>query len=154
MSNEKVYTLQQVTFLITDGKHGDCQNEDNSGYYFVSCKDVKEGQILYQQSRQITEKDFLETHKRTRFEPNDILLTNSGTIGRMAIAKDIPETYRTTFQKSVAIIKPNLDIVDPQWLYYYLNSEVKNIDNLAGGSAQKNLLLKDLRALKISVPPL
>src|SRR5690554_4318347 len=37
-----LYTrLQTITSLITDGKHGDCRNEDNSGYYFLSAKDIQ-----------------------------------------------------------------------------------------------------------------
>lgn len=36
-------TLKDLTLNITDGKHGDCQNQENSGYYFISCKDVYEG---------------------------------------------------------------------------------------------------------------
>ena len=28
--------LGDLCSLITDGKHGDCRNEDNSGYYFIS----------------------------------------------------------------------------------------------------------------------
>ena len=37
--------LKDICHLITDGKHGDCQDEENSGFYFISCKDVKEGFI-------------------------------------------------------------------------------------------------------------
>ena len=107
-------TLAQLTLNITDGKHGDCVNESGSGYYFISCKDIANGNINYENARQITKKDFLETHKRTVLEPNDILVTNSGTIGRMAFVKDIPLTYRTTFQKSVAIVKPDSNKILPR----------------------------------------
>ena len=147
-----IYTLQAITDFITDGKHGDCQNQDDSGFYFISSKDIKDGNINYHDARQITENDFLETNKRTRFEPDDILLTNSGTIGRMAIAKNIDETKRTTFQKSVAIIKPNKNKVLPLWLYYYLKANIHILGDIASGAAQKNLLLKDIRAFKINVP--
>jgi type I restriction enzyme S subunit len=34
--------LQEVTTLITDGKHGDSPNQPNSGYYFLSAKDVRD----------------------------------------------------------------------------------------------------------------
>ncbi len=146
-----IYTLQAITDFITDGKHGDCQNQDDSGFYFISSKDIKDGNINYHGARQITENDFLETNKRTRFKPDDILLTNSGTIGRMAIAKNIDETKRTTFQKSVAIIKPNKNIVLPLWLYYYLKANIHILGDIASGAAQKNLLLKDIRAFKINV---
>ena len=97
-------TLGDLCSLITDGKHGDCRNEDNSGYYFISCKDVRDGRINYENARQIVHGDFAETHRRTDLKPGDVLLTNSGTIGRLAIAPDDEKTPRTTFQKSVAIL--------------------------------------------------
>ncbi len=146
------YTLQAITDFITDGKHGDCQSQDNSGFYFISSKDINDGNVNYHDARQITENDFLETNKRTRFEPGDILLTNSGTIGRMAIAKNIDETRRTTFQKSVAIIKPNKKRTLPLWLYYYLKGNINILIDIASGAAQKNLLLKDIRAFKVNLP--
>jgi len=147
-------TLQDACLLITDGKHGDCQNEEGSGYYFISCKDVREGWVDYSGARQITEADYRDTHRRTQLEPNDILITNSGTIGRMALVPARPETYRTTFQKSVAIIKPNQDKAVPKWLYYYLMASRDALIAWAGGTAQKNLLLRDLRAFEVHLLPL
>ena len=143
--------LKDIAINITDGKHGDCANEEHSGFYFVSCKDVHDGAIHYDNARQITEKDFIDTHKRTMLEPNDILITNSGTIGRMALVKDIPQTYKTTFQKSVAIIKPNQEIVRPSYLYYSLINCVSQFINKSNGSAQKNLLLGTMREFKIKI---
>ena len=143
--------LQDVSLNITDGKHGDCESEDNSGYYFISCKDVYDGYIHYKKARQITERDFREAHKRTMLEPNDILITNSGTIGRMAFVKEIPETYKTTFQKSVAIVKPNQEIVRPAYLYYCLLNCVTQFVNQSNGSAQKNLLLGTMRNFKFQI---
>src|SRR5467141_1777146 len=99
----EVRRLDQLTLYITDGKHGDCENQKNSGYYFISCKDVDGKRIHYENARQITQLDFEESHKRTRLALGDILLTNSGTIGRLAIARDPNLVPRTTFQKSVAI---------------------------------------------------
>lgn len=147
-------TLQDICLLITDGKHGDCQDEDGSGFYFVSCKDVRDGWIDYSGARQITEADYLDTHRRTQLEADDIVITNSGTIGRMALVPNVPETNRTTFQKSVAIVKPNQKKVVPQWLYYSLMANRDALIGWAGGTAQKNLLLRDMRAFNVYVPPL
>lgn len=138
--------------LITDGKHGDCEDEINSGYYFASVKDLSKGEIIYDNVRQITKKDFEETHRRTNLSEGDILLTNAGTIGRMAIVKDLPETKRTTFQKSVAILKPNTKIAKTYFLFSLLKSNSRSIIDLAGGSTQSNLLLGDLRNYKIKYP--
>jgi type I restriction enzyme, S subunit len=148
-------TLQDICLLITDGKHGDCQNEESSGYYFLSAKDVRNGTLIYENARQITKEDFLQTHKRTQLEPLDILIISTGaTIGRMAIAPQNEYISRTTFQKSVAIIKPNQKLADPRWLFYKLHQVKEPLVSLAGGTAQGNLLLRDLRAFKIEVPPL
>jgi type I restriction enzyme S subunit len=144
-------TLQELCLNITDGKHGDCENEENSGYYFISCKDIFDGQINYKNARQITKADFEETHKRTMLEVDDILLTNSGTIGRMAFVTDRVATIKTTFQKSVAIIKPDKQKVLPRYLYYQLQNCVPQFINSSNGSAQKNLLLSTMRTFQIEI---
>lgn len=148
------FRLEDVCDQITDGKHGDCQDEAGSGYYFLSAKSVKDGRLLHETGREITKEDFEETHKRTRLEPGDILFTNTGTIGRMAIASDDELTSRTTFQKSVALLKPTRSIVEPLFLYYLLRYDNARLSEFAHGTTQKNLLLKDFRAFLIEVPPL
>jgi len=145
-------SLGEICSLITDGKHGDCKNEDDSGFFFISAKDIKDGRIHYENARQIIYEDFLETHRRTNLQPGDILLTNSGTIGRLAIAPDEEITYKTTFQKSVAILKPILELINSKYLYYFLLKNQTRLENAARGAAQKNLLLSELRRFNILVP--
>ncbi|MGH8772560.1 MAG: restriction endonuclease subunit S, partial [Burkholderiales bacterium] len=148
------FTLGELCSLITDGKHGDCENEFGSGYFFLSVKDVFDNRLVYENARQITEHDFLETHRRTNLEPGDVLFTNTGTIGRMAIAPDDLRTRRTTFQKSVAILKPRRNLVEPHFLYYTLKFDNGRLSEFAAGTTQKNLLLKDLRSFEVRVPKL
>lgn len=142
--------LKDITLTITDGKHGDCKNHDGSGYYFISCKDVYDETIHYENARQITEDDFRDADRRTNLAAYDILITNSGTIGRMALVKDIPETRKTTFQKSVAIVRADTSQVVPNYLYYLLKSKVHDFINSSNGSAQKNLLLSTMRDFDVS----
>ena len=146
--------LEDICAQITDGKHGDCKDGPNSGFYFLSCKDIANEKLNYEGARQITKADFLDTHRRTKLEPSDVLITNSGTIGRMAIVPDNDLTRRTTFQKSVAILKPIKTRIQPNFLYYALQGDLLRLIEFAGGTAQKNLLLRDLRAFEIRVPPL
>ena len=145
-------TLVDVCQQITDGKHGDCKDEAGSGFYFLSAKDVKGGTLSYEKARQITSEDFNETHRRTNLEPGDILITNSGTIGRMAIAPLDDKTSRTTFQKSVAILKPVRTAIDSRFCFYCLSSGLTRFVNLSAGAAQKNLLLRDLRSYRFALP--
>lgn len=146
----KIDTLEELTLNITDGKHGDCVDEENSGYFFVSSKDVFEGEIHLEEARQITEADYIDTHRRTRLEANDILITNSGSIGRLCFLKPTNRTEGITFQKSVAVIKPNSKKVFPKYLYYNFSYNVALLIRRAVGSNQKNLLLSDLRELELN----
>ncbi|MEM6404519.1 MAG: restriction endonuclease subunit S [Cyanobacteria bacterium P01_D01_bin.116] len=146
--------LADICSLLTDGKHGDCQNQEGSGYYFLSAKNIINGKLCYENAREITEEDFQETHKRTQLEPNDILMSNSGSIGKLAIADNSALTYKTTFQKSVAIIKPKHNLISNKFLYLYLLFAKKLFTQSITGTAQKNLLLRDLRNFQIPLPPL
>ena len=148
------FTLGELCSLITDGKHGDCQDQPHSGFYFLSVKDILGNRLVYDNARQITERDFSETNRRTNLQPGDILFTNTGTIGRIAIAGDDPRTYNTTFQKSVAILKARRELIEPDFLYYLLHFENTRLSEFAAGTTQKNLLLKDIRTFEVKVPPL
>jgi type I restriction enzyme S subunit len=147
--------LQDVTLLITDGKHGDCQNQLNSGYYFLSAKDIQEGKLNYEFAREINFNEFQETHRRTDLKPGDICMVNTGaTVGKLAIAEDDPKTYNTTFQKSVAVIKPVYGYLYNKYLRVFLLSETQNMIKKSGGSAINNLLLGDLKKKVLPIPPL
>ncbi len=146
-------TLGEVCSLITDGKHGNCENEVNSGYYFLSAKDVRNNTLLFNNGRQITKKDFHETHQRTDLKPGDICLINTGaTIGRIAFAPNDLRTFKTTFQKSVAVIKTIKHSIDNHYCRYLLVSDLKKLVKVSSGTAVPNLLLGDLRKHKINLP--
>lgn len=146
-------TLGDVCSLITDGKHGDCENETNSGYFFLSAKDVRNGTLLFDNARQITKSGFEEIHRRTNLKPGDICMVNTGaTIGRISFAPDDPKTYNSTFQKSVAVIKTIPVLINNQYCCYLLQSDLKKLVKVSSGTAVPNLLLRDLKNHKINLP--
>lgn len=146
--------LKDITLNITDGKHGDCRPLPDSGYYFVSVKDIRDGRIDFSNARQIHPDDFMEVHRRTRLETGDVLITNSGTIGKTAVVDTNPLIERTTFQKSVAIVKPNHDQLDSFYLKTIFDLSVQELMRSSSGSSQKNLLLGQLRDFEINLPSL
>ena len=149
----KEKTLGEVCSLITDGKHGDCENEENSGFYFLSAKDVRNGTLLFDNARQITKSGFEETHRRTNLKPGDICMVNTGaTIGRISFAPDDPRTYNTTFQKSVAVIKTIPSLIDNKFCCYILQCDLEKLVKVSSGTAVPNLLLGDLKRHKIHLP--
>jgi type I restriction enzyme S subunit len=151
---EKV-ELGNITDLITDGKHGNCNDEPNSGYYFISAKDIFDDNINYNRVREIPKSEFEEVDRRTNLQAGDLVMVNTGaTIGKLAIAKDIPETRRTTFQKSVAVIKVKREKIDTVFLKYVFILRLESFSGKGSGSAIQNLLLSEMRRFKIIIPPL
>jgi type I restriction enzyme, S subunit len=147
--------MDTITHLVTDGKHGDCENKHDSGYFFLSSKDLRGGRLLYGNARQITYDGFIETHRRTDLKPGDILLANCGaSIGRVGVAQDDPRIYKTTFQKSISVIKPDVASVDRRYLYYFVLCNNNHLIDLGGGTAQPNLLISDIKRIKVPLPPL
>ena len=158
VTNEKgwpVKKMAEVCSKITDGKHGDCNDEAASGYYFLSAKDIQNGMIHYGKARQITLVDFEDTNKRTKLSTGDLVVVNTGaTIGKTAIVTNDERTYRTTFQKSVGIIQVRSSELSNLFLKYYIIIDRDNIYKFASGSAQKNWLLSQMRNYKIPLPPI
>lgn len=147
------YTLKQITLNLIDGKHGGCDEEKNSGYYFISVKDFEKYKINYKNAKEISEDDFVSCNKRTKLEPGDTIYANSGdTIGKILYIDDNEFVSRTTFQKSVAILKPNTDLVLPKYLFYLMKYNTPRLRNLASGSAQKNLLLDTMKKFFVTIP--
>jgi len=157
ITNEKGWPVEKMGKIcnkITDGKHGDCNDEEGSGYYFISAKDINNGMILYDNVRQITPTDFQDANKRTKVSAGDLVVVNTGaTIGKTAIVRDNERTYRTTFQKSVAIIEVISSKVSNLFLQYYIILNRENIYKSASGSAQKNWLLSQMRNYPVILPP-
>lgn len=146
--------LGEITLLITDGKHGNCHDEEESGYYFLSAKDLQNNEFVYDGARQITCVDFQETHKRTNLEPYDLCVVNTGaTIGKTVVARDEPKTYKTTFQKSVAVVKFLKEFTDVYFMEYLIKHQTPTLLKTSRGSAINNLLLGDMRNMHISLPP-
>ena len=156
IKNEKNYRiekLQNVTKFLTDGKHGDCEDEDNSGYYFVSAKCINNGKIDLAQARQIKYDDYKEVNKRVKINVGDLLIVNTGaTIGKMAIIRDEGLSNSITLQKSVAVINMDNDVLNSEYLSHCLL--FKSMAKVSAGSAIHNLLLSTMRAYELPIPPI
>lgn len=145
--------LEDITLNIVDGVHGDCEPDENSGYYFISVKDMQDDHIEYNGARQITQTDYIAAHKRTKLEAGDVLFANTGdTIGKMLLSTESSvKLGHTTFQKSIALLKPNTEIVTSHYFYYTIMANRSSLKNAAVGSGQKNLLLSDMRPFTVSI---
>lgn len=143
--------LEEYTTLIKDGTHGTHKDIPN-GIPLLSAKDIQDGEIIISNDcRTISQLDYNSIHKSYSINVNDVLLTIVGTIGRVAIVKNIEKLF--TFQRSVAIIK----LINPKfanYFYYYLLYEntQKQLLKMMNASAQGGLYLGQLANVIITMP--
>ena len=146
-------TLKEVCHKITDGKHGGCEQEADSGYYYVGAREIYDGAIHYDTAPQITYADFAKDYRRCNIQQGDMVIVNTGaTIGKSAIASS-PLTERTLLQKSVALIKVKTDVINAEFLRYCYMAN-PSMYMVESASAQPNLLLSKMNATVIYLPPM
>lgn len=146
-------TLKEVCRKITDGKHGGCKYDADSGYYYIGAREIYNGSIHYDTAPQISYADFAKDYKRCNIERGDMVIVNTGaTIGKTAIATSLL-TEHTLLQKSVALLKVKTEIISAEFLQhcYIANPSMYRVES---ASAQPNLLLSKMNATRIYLPPM
>ena len=143
--------LGEIALHITDGVHNTVIDSPNGEYYLLSCKNIKSGQLFIgSNERRIDHETFTKLRKRTRLSHGDILVTSVGTVGEMYLVNESPSNYE--FQRSVAIIKPNNDIISSYFLYAALLYQQNEIKHLAHGAVQQCIFISDLKEYSLIVP--
>lgn len=144
--------LGDICLLITDGSHNPPVGIAHSEYLMLSSKNIDDNNITFNDPRYLSEADFKQEDRRTNIQPNDLLMTIVGTIGRVAIVPDTLE--KICVQRSVAVLKPNPNMVFNRFLMYQLQSMRSDLEQQARGVAQKGIYLKQVSNLSIALPSL
>lgn len=144
-------TIKDVALNITDGVHNTVHDDPNGKYYLLSCKNIKGGHLnISNKERKINKLTFDKLRRRTKLEKGDILVSSVGTVGEICLLNETPTNYE--FQRSVAIIKPNLSIVSSEYLFEALISKRSELINAAHGAVQQCLFISDISNFPISIP--
>lgn len=148
----KYERIGDISLRITDGSHNPPKGIERSEFLMLSSQNVQDGFLDLASVRFLPKESFDIEHKRTQASAGDVLLTIVGTIGRSCVLKG--DEGNITFQRSVAIIKPKDDIINPYYLMYCFRSFTDKLNDEAHGAAQKGLYLKQLANITIPCPPL
>ena len=133
---------------VTDGTH-DSPKQQVDGFYLVTGKHLIGGFIDFSSAYFISEADHDKIQKRSKVVNGDLVLSNIGTIGNVAII-DSPFEFSV---KNVIIFKPS-DSVHTSFLYCYLNSDEMQtrFQQESSGTSQRFISLAYARALKVKLP--
>lgn len=91
---------------------------------------------------------------RANIQKGDILFSNTGTVGKMALVLEDPKNWGVN--EGIYVIKPKQDLIISKFLYYYLGSTraIKDYSAKFTGSTLKHVTQKALMLLRIPIPPL
>ncbi len=147
-----VVSLKEVTNLVTCGVAKRPEYVDE-GVPFLSAKNVKNGEIIYEGYNCISQETHEALTKHNKPEVGDILYTRVGSVGEAAIIK---KAIEFSVFVSLTLIKPKHELIDNQYLKYLLNSKpfkARALGNLTGIGVA-NLNVSVVREYPIPLPPL
>lgn len=149
----EIYLLKNICTSISDGDH-QAPPKSETGIPFLVISDVNKGVIDFDNvSRWVPESYYQSLKEIRKPYQYDILYTVTGSYGIPVIVNN---NKPFCFQRHIAIIKPNRNLIDHRFLAFYLESPqiFKHASDVATGTAQKTVSLSSLRNFEISVPPL
>lgn len=143
-----VKRLSEVTHKIVDGVHK-TPKYTKTGIPFLTVENLTAGPgIDFGSTRFISEADHLEFIKRTNPQKGDVLVSKDGTLG----VPRLVETDRGfSIFVSVALLKPNHEMLRSELLCHYIESSVfkKHVLMHTSGSALKHIHLIDFKSAPI-----
>lgn len=147
-------SLDDVCIRITDGSHYSPADAPESPYPMYSVKDMENYGFNSSSCKHISEEDFQKMQKNDCVPRlNDILVAKDGSY-----LKEIficSEEKDEAILSSIAIFRPNTDIIIPEILLYLLKqpSIRKDVgDNYVSGSALPRIVLKDFKKYRFMLP--
>lgn len=144
-------TIADIALNITDGVHNTVHDDPQGNYFLLSCKNIKGSALnIANSDRRISLETFEKLRRRTKLSKGDVLISSVGTVGELLLLNEEPHNYE--FQRSVAMIKPNLNIVSPAYLYESLLNKKTELINAAHGAVQQCLFISDISNFPIGIP--
>ncbi|SFS44142.1 type I restriction enzyme, S subunit [Zhouia amylolytica] len=148
----KVDNLVNIADLITDGEHSTPQRQDE-GYYLLSARNVKNGYLDLSKVDYVGEEEYKKLVKRCNPEPNDVLLSCSGTVGRTTV---VPKGIEFVMVRSAALIKFQSNKEISKYIEIFLMSTPgqNQINELKKSTAQANIFIGPIGKISITIPSL
>jgi len=145
-----VFSIEKICSRITDGEHLTPKRAEN-GIYLLSARNVHNGFFLLDDVDFFLESEYQKFKKRVNPEMGDLLISCSGTIGRVCV---VPDNFLFGLVRSVAIIKPIKEHIDSNYLMFLFQFDTvqKQIQKSLNQLAQANLFQGQIRQLIIPCP--
>lgn len=142
--------LSEICLSISDGDH-QAPPKSEKGVPFVTISNFKNNRINFSDTMYVPESYYAKLDEQRKPKKNDILLSVVGSFG-IPVFIDFEQEF--VFQRHIAILRPNPNLVDARYLYYQMCTRqfYAKCDAVALGAAQRTISLSALRNLEIVLP--
>lgn len=150
IDKKEFVTIDEVAIQVTDGEHS-TPIRTESGIKLLSARNIKNGYIDFTKGVDYVGIDeYKRIIKRCKPELQDILMSCSGSIGRVAVI-NIDEPL--TLVRSVALIKPKRELLNSIYLMHWLQTDFLQfeIQKNSKKSSQANIFTGAIKKLPVYV---
>ena len=150
--NLEFKTLEACCISIADGDHQPPPKSE-SGIPFVTISNISSNQFDFSNTMFVPIEYYSNLDEKRKPRKGDILYSVVGSFGIPVLIKD---DAPFVFQRHIAILRPNPQIIDSRFLFYTMLScgFYAKADAAAIGAAQRTISLNSLRSIKILLPSL
>lgn len=105
---------------VKDGTHDTPQfvSPSDNTFQLITSKDIKDGQLVFEEAKHISQDDYETIIKRSNVMTNDVIMPMIGTIGNPVVIGD----YNLFAIKNVALFKTCIGNLNSRYLCYFLIS--------------------------------
>ena len=124
---------------------------DQGDYYLVTGTEFSVGAIDWDKCHYVDQSRY-DQDKNIQLREHDILVTKDGTIGKVALIRELPKP--ATLNSGVFVIRPVHDAFAAEFFYYLLCSSAftEYLAQLSAGSTINHLYQKDFVSFEFSLP--
>ena len=150
----KFYHLQDICTDVVDCPHTTPRKVDKPTIYpCIRTSELRGGQIDWKTMQYLDEEEYKKRTTRIIPKENDIVYGREGTYGDAAL---LPKGYCFSLGQRTMLLRPNVDLVYPEFLlnmlistHVYEQAKAKN-----SGCGVGHVNVKDIKVFNIYIPPL
>ncbi len=147
--------LKNLTTSITDGEHGSLKDKYTcDGYKVASMENIYNCELhLDDELPKVPYQVFNKIQNKSKVKNKSVLITAVGDVGRVALVRDNKIDF--CFISGVVIINTDGKKLIPEYLYYYLQTNLAQHQIKYGGSVnsiQKHFVLNDAKEFCVNYP--
>lgn len=138
-----------IAIKVTDGEHTTPKRTDK-GFYLLSARNIQNGFLSLNNVDYIPKVEYERIIKRCNPEEGDILISCSGSVGRVC---RVPKDLKFGMVRSVALVKLDWSKYNSKYIEYLFQSPIlqKQIEKGKKATAQANLFLGPIKNLELTI---